>query len=103
VTAVILDRDRHADLIAEVREAGARIRLIPDGDVAGAMSTAWPESGADILYGIGGTPEGVISAAALKCMGGELQGRLWPRNDDERQAAIDEGYDLDDVLTTDDL
>src|SRR5690606_13136847 len=73
------------------------------GDVAGAISTAWPESGADILLGIGGTPEGVISAAALKCMGGELQGRLWPRNDDERRAALDAGYDLDRVLTTDDL
>src|SRR5205823_11996997 len=68
VTAVILDRDRHADLIAEVRAAGARLRLIPDGDVAGAISTAWPDSGADILFGIGGTPEGVIAAAALKCM-----------------------------------
>ena len=103
VTAVILDRDRHTDLIAEVRAAGARIRLIPDGDVAGAISTAWADSGADILLGIGGTPEGVISAAALKCMGGELQGRLWPRNDDERQAAVDAGYDLDAILSTDDL
>src|SRR5436305_363762 len=100
LTAVILDRDRHKDLIAEVRAAGARIRLIPDGDVAGAISTAWPESGADVLFGVGGTPEGVISAAALKCMGGEIQGRLWPRNEGERQAAIDEGYDLDQVLTT---
>jgi fructose-1,6-bisphosphatase II len=103
ITAVILDRPRHEDLIAEIRATGARIRLIPDGDVAGAIQTAWPEAGADILYGIGGTPEGVISAAALKCMGGELQGRLWPRNDDERQAAVDAGYDLDRVLTTDDL
>ncbi len=103
VTAVILDRDRHTDLIAEVRAAGARIRLIPDGDVAGAISTAWADSGADILLGIGGTPEGVISAAALKCMGGELQGRLWPRNDEERQAAVDAGYDLDAILSTDDL
>jgi fructose-1,6-bisphosphatase II len=103
VTAVILDRDRHADLIAEVRAAGARLRLIPDGDVAGAISTAWPDSGADILFGIGGTPEGVIAAAALKCMGGELQGRLWPRHDAERQLAIDAGYDLDRVLSTDDL
>ena len=85
VTAVILDRPRHDDLIAEVRAAGARIRLIPDGDVAGAHLHAWPDSGADILFGIGGTPEGVITAAALKCMGGEIQGRLWPRNDDERQ------------------
>ncbi len=103
ITAVILDRPRHEDLIAEIRATGARIRLIPDGDVAGAIQTAWPEAGADILYGIGGTPEGVISAAALKCMGGELQGRLWPRNDDERHAAVDAGYDLDRVLTTDDL
>ena len=103
VTAVILDRDRHDDLVAEIRAAGARIRLISDGDVAGAISTAWPESGADILFGIGGTPEGVIAAAALKCMGGELQGRLWPRNDEERAAAVAAGYDLGQVLTTDDL
>jgi len=103
VTAVILDRPRHEQLIADVRATGARIRLIPDGDVAGALSTAWPDSGADILLGIGGTPEGVITAAALKCMGGEQQGRLWPRNDEERQATIDAGYDLDRVLTTDDL
>ena len=103
VTAVILERDRHDDLIAEVRATGARIRLIPDGDVAGAISTAWPESGADILLGIGGTPEGVIAAAALKCMGGELQGRLWPRNEDERRAAVDAGYDLSAVLSMDDL
>lgn len=101
LTVVILDRDRHDELIAEVRESGARIRLIPDGDVAGAISTAWADSGADVLFGIGGTPEGVISAAALKCMGGEIQGRLWPRNEDERQLAIDSGYDLSRVLTTD--
>ena len=103
VTAVILDRARHDDLIKECREAGARIRLIPDGDVAGAISTAWPESGANILFGIGGTPEGVIAACALKCLGGAIQGRLWPRNDDERRAAVDAGYDLSRVLTTDDL
>jgi fructose-1,6-bisphosphatase II len=103
ITAVILERDRHDDLIAEVREAGARIRLIPDGDVAGAISTAWPDSGADILFGIGGTPEGVIAAAALKCMGGELMGRLWPRNDEETAAAIAAGYDLTKVLSCDDL
>ncbi|PZS18020.1 MAG: class II fructose-bisphosphatase [Acidimicrobiales bacterium] len=103
VTAVILDRPRHEDLIAEVRAAGARIRLISDGDVAGAIATAWPTSGADILFGIGGTPEGVIAAAALKCMGGELQGRLWPRSDAERRAALDGGYDLKAVLNTDDL
>jgi fructose-1,6-bisphosphatase II len=103
LTAVILDRDRHADLIAEVRAAGARVRLISEGDVAGAISTAWPESGADILFGIGGTPEGVLAAAALKCMGGEIQGRLWPRNDEERRLATEAGYDLGAVLTTDEL
>jgi fructose-1,6-bisphosphatase II len=103
VTAVILERDRHDALIDEVRAAGARVRLIPDGDVAGAITTAVSDSGADILFGIGGTPEGVITAAALKCMGGEILGRLWPRDDVERQAAIDGGYDLDRVLTTDDL
>ena len=103
LTAVILDRDRHKELIAEVREAGARIRLIPDGDVAGAISTCWPGAGADILFGIGGTPEGVITAAALKAMGGAQQGRLWPRNEAERKAAVAAGYDLEAVLTDDDL
>ncbi|MEM7096107.1 MAG: class II fructose-bisphosphatase [Actinomycetota bacterium] len=103
LTAVVLDRPRHDDLIAEIRAAGARIRLIPDGDVAGAISTAWPDAGADVLFGIGGTPEGVITAAALKCMGGELQGRLWARDESERQAAVDAGYNLDRKLTTDDL
>src|SRR5439155_25510794 len=103
VTAVILDRDRHANIIKECREAGARIRLLPDGDVAGAISTAWPESGADILFGIGGTPEGVIAAAALKCMGGDMQGKLWPRSDTERDAAIAAGYDLSRVIAIDDL
>lgn len=103
ITAVILDRPRHADLIDEVRSAGARIRLIPDGDVAGALSTAWPESGADILLGIGGTPEGVIAAAALKCMGGDIQGRLWPRDETEREAAVTAGIDLDRKLGLDDL
>ncbi len=103
VTAVILDRDRHADLIAEVREAGARIRLIPHGDVAGGISTAFEESGADILLGVGGSPECVITAAALKCIGGEIEARLWPRDDDERAAAVAAGYDIDKVLYTDDL
>jgi fructose-1,6-bisphosphatase II len=103
VTAVILERDRHDDLIDEVRATGARIRLIQDGDVAGAISTAWSDSGADILLGIGGTPEGVIAAAALKCMGGDMQGRLWTRNDEEKQTAIDDGYDLSRVLELDDL
>jgi fructose-1,6-bisphosphatase II len=103
LTAVILDRDRHEDIISQVRSAGSRIRLIPDGDVAGAISTAWTESGADILFGIGGTPEGVIAAAALQCMGGHMEGRLWPRNDGERQAALDAGYDLDQILDLEDL
>jgi len=103
ITAVVLDRPRHQDLIDEIRAAGARIRLIQDGDVNGAISTAWPDSGADIMFGVGGTPEGVIAAAALKCMGGVILGRLWPRDDDERTAALDAGYDLDRTLTTDDL
>lgn len=100
---VILDRPRHDHIVEEVRAAGARILSITDGDVAGAIATAWPASGADILFGIGGTPEGVIAAAALKGLGGEIQGRLWPRNDEERNEAIAQGYDLDRVLTTDDL
>ncbi len=103
LTAVILDRPRHDELIAEVRSTGARIRLITDGDVAGAIATGWPGAGTDILFGIGGTPEGVLAAAALKCMGGEILGRLYPRNDDERAAAVAAGYDLDAVLMTDDL
>jgi fructose-1,6-bisphosphatase II len=103
VTAVILDRDRHADIIRECREAGARIRLIPDGDVAGAISVAWRNSGNDILFGVGGTPEGVIAACALKALGGSIQGKLWPRNDEERNTAVDAGYDLDKVLMLDDL
>ncbi len=103
LTVVVLDRPRHDELIDEIRTAGARIRLIPDGDVAGAISTAWPEAGADVLMGIGGTPEGVITAAALKCMGGEIQGRLWARDDTERKAATEAGYNLDRKLTTEDL
>jgi fructose-1,6-bisphosphatase II len=103
LTVMILDRDRHDDLISEVRATGARIRLISDGDIFGAIATAWPEAGVDVLIGTGGTPEGVIAAAALKSMGGEIQGRLWPRNDEERSAALAAGYDLDAVLTTNDL
>lgn len=103
VTVEILDRDRHADIIRECREAGARIRLIPDGDVAGAIACAWPDSGTNVLIGIGGTPEGVIAACALKALGGEIQGRLYARNDEERRAALDAGFDLDRVLLTDDL
>jgi fructose-1,6-bisphosphatase II len=103
LTAVILDRDRHKDLIAEVREAGARVRLIPDGDIAGAIAVAWRSSGTDVLFGIGGTPEGVTAACALKCLGGQILGRLWPRSENEKRAALDAGYDLDQVLTIDDL
>ena len=103
VTAVVLDRPRHEELIGEIRQAGSRILLISDGDVAGGIATAWPASGADVLFGIGGTPEGVITAAALKAMGGVIQGRLWPRDHAERQAAIDAGYDLDEVLDADRL
>lgn len=103
VCVVVLDRDRHSDLIEEVRASGARIKLLQHGDVGGAISTAWPDSGVDILLGIGGTPEGVLAAAALKCMGGVIEGRLWPRNDTERDEAVKAGYDLDAILSTDDL
>jgi fructose-1,6-bisphosphatase II len=103
VRVVVLERERHNDLIAELREAGARVNLIRDGDVAPAIAAARPETGVDLLYGIGGTPEGVISAAALKAVGGGMQGRLWPRNDDERRALVEAGYDPARVLTTDDL
>ena len=103
VTAVILNRPRHDDLIGEIREAGARIRLIEHGDAPAAIATAWFDSGIDILFGIGGCAEGVISAAALKCIGGEFQGQLHARTDTERDAAIAAGYDLDKVLTADDL
>jgi fructose-1,6-bisphosphatase II len=104
VSVVILERDRHADLVAGVREAGARVMFITDGDVAGAIVAAAPERrGADLLMGIGGTPEGVVAATALKCMGGAMQGKLYPRNDEERQALVNGGYDLDRVLTVDDL
>ncbi len=103
VTAIVLDRPRHADIIKQCREAGARINLIPDGDIAGAIAVAWRGSGADILFGIGGTPEGVTAACALKCLGGEIYGRLWPRDDAERTAALDAGYDLNAVLTANDL
>ncbi|MGQ0520991.1 MAG: class II fructose-bisphosphatase [Actinomycetota bacterium] len=103
LTVVVLDRPRHDGLIAEIRETGARIRLIQDGDVAGAIATAWPDAGVDVLMGVGGTPEAVISAAALKCMGGEQQGKLNPLTDEQRQAALEAGDDLDAVLGTDDL
>ena len=103
LTVVILDRDRHTSLIAEVRASGARVKLITDGDIFGAIATGWPDAGVDVLLGTGGTPEGVTAAAALKCMGGEIQGLLAPRDEAERQMAIDLGYDLSAVLTTDDL
>jgi fructose-1,6-bisphosphatase II len=103
LTVVILDRTRHADLIGEVRASGARIRLISDGDVYGAIAAGSLGSGVDVLMGVGGTPEGVISAAALKCMGGEIQGRLWPQNDEERETIVAAGLDPAAVLTTDDL
>jgi fructose-1,6-bisphosphatase II len=103
VSVVVLDRDRHQALIAELREVGAKVRLITDGDVAPAIAAARVQSSVDLLMGIGGTPEGVISAAAIKCLGGAMQGKLWPRNDDERQRLVEAGYDLGRVLTTDDL
>src|SRR3954470_12500999 len=103
VSVVVLERDRHDELIRELREAGAKVNLIRDGDVAPAIAAARGGTGVDLLMGVGGTPEGVISAAAIKCLGGALQGRLWPRNDDERRELIAAGYDVDKVLTTDDL
>jgi len=103
VTVTVLDRDRHTDTIAQIREVGARVFLITDGDVAGAIVAAAPRTEVDLLIGIGGTPEGVVAAAALKCLGGAMQGRLYPRNDEERRALLDDGFDLDQVLTTDDL
>src|ERR687884_1772554 len=103
VTVMMLKRDRHADAVAEIRAAGARIRFIDHGDVSAALLAVQDESPVDLLWGIGGTPEGVISAASIKCMGGTLLGRLWPRNEEERNAALERGYDLDEVLDTDRL
>ena len=103
LTIVVLERERHDDLIAELRSSGARVRLIRDGDVAPSIATARPQSGIDALMGVGGTPEGVISAAAIKCLGGALQSRLWPRSDEERATLIDAGFDVEAVLTHDDL
>jgi len=103
VMVVMLDRERHHEAMAEIREAGARVRLILDGDVSAGLLAVSDNTPVDILWGIGGTPEGVITAAAIKCIGGQLLGRLWPRNDEERVAAIEAGYDLDRVLTCDDL
>jgi fructose-1,6-bisphosphatase II len=103
VTVVVLDRDRHEQLIEALREVGAKVQLITDGDVAPSIAAARQGRGVDLLMGIGGTPEGVISAAAVKCLGGTMQGRLWPRDDDERQKLVDAGFDVDRKLTTDDL
>lgn len=103
VSVVVLERERHKDLIEELRQAGAKVQLIRDGDVAPSIAAGQGGSGVDMLYGIGGTPEGVISAAALKCVGGGIQGKLWPRNDEERQALLEAGIDPERVLTTDDL
>jgi len=103
LTTIVLDRDRHKEMIAEIRQAGARIRLIPDGDVAAALMTAWPDSGVDVLLGVGGTPEGVIAACALRAMGGEIQGKLYARDEDELRRGHEAGYDFDKILTMDDL
>ncbi|MFD3824086.1 class II fructose-bisphosphatase [Streptomyces sp. NPDC058625] len=103
VTVVILDRPRHDGIIKEIRETGARIKLISDGDVAGSILALREGTGIDLLLGIGGTPEGIISACAVKCLGGTLQGKLWPQDDAERQRALDAGHDLDRVLTDADL
>ena len=103
LTTIILDRDRHKDMIAEIRRAGARIRQIPDGDVAAALMTAWPNSGVDVLIGVGGTPEGVIAACALRAMGGEIQGKLYARDEAELRRGREAGYDFDKILTMDDL
>ncbi|WP_327637295.1 class II fructose-bisphosphatase [Kribbella sp. NBC_00482] len=103
VTVVLLDRRRHNELATQIRATGARIKFISDGDVAGAVEAARPDTGLDMLLGIGGTPEGIIAACAMKCLGGKIQGKLWPRDDEERQKALDAGHDLDQVLDTDDL
>jgi fructose-1,6-bisphosphatase II len=103
VTVVVLDRPRHADLLRDIRDAGARVKLISDGDVAAGIQAAIPDSGVDVLMGIGGSPEGVITAAAIRCTGGAIHCKAWPRDDAERQKALDEGVDLDLVYTTEDL
>jgi fructose-1,6-bisphosphatase II len=103
VMVVILDRPRHEDAVREIREAGARIRFIPDGDVSAALLAVTERTPVDVLWGIGGTPEGVLAAAGIKCIGGQILGRLWPRNDEERHAALDAGYDLDETLDADRL
>ncbi|MEA2467624.1 MAG: fructose,6-bisphosphatase [Thermoleophilaceae bacterium] len=103
VTVMMLKRDRHVEAVAEIRRAGARIRFISHGDVSAALLAVQPDSPVDLLWGIGGTPEGVISAASIKCMGGQILGKLWPRSEGERQKIIDYGLDLDEVLDADRL
>jgi fructose-1,6-bisphosphatase II len=103
IMVIMLDRERHNEQVESIRRAGARIRFIGDGDVSAALQAVTERGGVDLLWGIGGTPEGVLSAAAIKCLGGQLLGKLWPRDDDERQAAIDAGYDLDEILDVDRL
>jgi fructose-1,6-bisphosphatase II len=103
VTVVILDRPRHQEMVEEIRSTGARIKFITDGDVAGGIMAAREGTGIDLLVGIGGTPEGIITACAIKTLGGVIQGRLWPQDDDEKQKAIDAGHDLSRVLVTDEL
>ncbi|MER5770711.1 class II fructose-bisphosphatase [Streptomyces sp. NPDC001985] len=103
VTVVILDRPRHESIVKEIRETGARIKFISDGDVAGAIMAVREGTGVDLLMGVGGTPEGIITACAIKCLGGTIQGKLWPKDEAERQRALDAGHDLDRVLLTDDL
>jgi fructose-1,6-bisphosphatase II len=103
LVVIMLDRDRHEDYMCEIREVGARIRLIPHGDVSAALAAVTEDEPVDLLFGIGGTPEGVLAAAAIQCTGGQILGKLWPRSDEERNAAVDAGYDLDEVLDKDRL
>ena len=103
ITVIMLDRPRHEEYMAEIRDVGARIRLIPHGDVSAALAAVTEGSAIDLLFGVGGTPEGVLAAAAIQCTGGQIVGKLWPRSDDERNAAIEAGYDLDEVLDKDRL
>ncbi|MDK2864832.1 MAG: fructose,6-bisphosphatase [Thermotogota bacterium] len=103
ITVVVLNRDRHRDIIEEIRSAGARIKLISDGDVAAAIATAIPESGVDIYMGIGGSPEAVLAAAALRCLGGEMQLRLWPHSREEKEKVLSDGYDLERIYRTEEL
>jgi fructose-1,6-bisphosphatase II len=103
LVVIMLDRDRHEEYMREIREVGARIRLIPHGDVSAALAAVTEDSAVDLLFGIGGTPEGVLAAAAIQCTGGQILGRLWPRSDEERNAALEGGYDLDEVLDKDRL